>query len=88
MKSGLSSGDISTALSFISNGAKEIYEYNFNLLNQHLGEMASGLHDFTLEDLYDREAECSVSGDQGGQTFSFHVLFVQDADGIWRIRFF
>jgi hypothetical protein len=36
----------------------------------------------------DREAEYNVLGDQGGQTYSFYVLYIKDSDGIWRIRFF
>lgn len=65
-----------------------MYSYNFNLLSSHLGEIAAGLQDITLIDMDDGEAEFEMLGVQGGETYSFYVLFVLDGDGIWRIRYF
>ena len=32
--------------------------------------------------------EYEMWAEQDGQTYSFYILFVKDADGIWRIQFF
>lgn len=88
MKAELSSGDIDAALSFIAGGAREMFRYNFELLNQHLPEMSAGLHGITLVNIVDGEAEYEMAGEQDGQLYSFYLLFIKDNDGIWRIRFF
>ena len=88
MKAGLSSGDIDAALNFIAGGAREMFRYNFELLNQHLPEISAGLRGITLVNIVDGEAEYEMVGEQDGQIYSFYALFIKDNDGIWRIRFF
>ncbi|MFZ2629950.1 MAG: hypothetical protein WA081_10805, partial [Desulfosalsimonadaceae bacterium] len=88
MVGGLSNGDAIAASKYFSSDVREKYAANFDLLKDHLPEIASGLHDMQLIKVTEDEAEYSILGDQDGQTFSFYLLFVKDADGIWRIRFF
>ena len=61
---------------------------DFNLLSSHLGGIAAGIQDITFIDMYDGEAEFEMLGEQDGETHFFYVLFIQDGDGIWRLRFF
>jgi hypothetical protein len=88
MRTSLATGDINGALDIFSSNAKDLYSYNFNLLSDHLAEIAAGLQDITFIDMYDGETEFEMLGEQDGTTYSFYVLFVLDGDGIWRLRFF
>ena len=38
--------------------------------------------------VHDRAAEYEVRAVQQGTGYSFHVLFVVDTDGVWRLRAF
>jgi hypothetical protein len=88
MKNGLRFGNIETAVGFIEKSKKEIYDYNFNLLKDHLSEIEAGMQDLTLVKAQDGIAEYVMKGEQGGRQYSFYVLFVKDSDGIWRISHF
>lgn len=88
MKAALNSGDIEGALTFIADGGREMYAYNFELLRPYLPEISAGLNNITLVNIIDGEAKYYMVGEQGGQTYSFYVLFIKGPDGIWRIRFF
>lgn len=84
----LGTGDTVAASQYFSSDVRESYKANFDLLKDHLPEIVAGLHDMQLVKITEDEAEYNILGDQGGETFSFYLLFVKDADGIWRIRFF
>ncbi len=88
MKAGLRFGNIESAVEFIEKSKKEIYDYNFNLLKDHLTEIEAGMDDLTLVKAQDGIAEYVMKGEQGGQQYSFYVMFVKDSDGIWRISHF
>jgi hypothetical protein len=88
MKDALSEGDPGKAMSYIAQGAKNMYEYNFNLLGAFMGEIAAGLEDIDMVQVQGRAAEYEMWAEQDGQMYSFYVLFVKDQDGIWRIEFF
>ncbi|RJP78480.1 MAG: hypothetical protein C4522_12890 [Desulfobacteraceae bacterium] len=88
MKNALKYGNIETALGFMEKSKRAMYDYNFNLLKDHLPEIEAGMQDLAMVNVHDRMAEYSVKGEQGGRQFSFYVLFVKDSDGIWRISFF
>ena len=85
MKSKLETGDITGALQHFSEGTKPMFEYNFNLLNAHLNEIIAGMQSITLVKIEEGRAEYNLIGQQGGQSFSFFVLFQKTADGLWRI---
>jgi len=88
IKTALSNGDIGEAVDYIAEGVKEMYEYNFNLMNSYLPQISAGLEDIDIVQIKDGVAEYEMWGEQGGQMYSFYILFVKDADGIWRIQFF
>ena len=88
MKTSLTNSDVTSALEYIAENAKGMFEYNLNLLIDHLPEVAANLNDISLVKMKNGKAEYNVLGNQDGTTYSFYVLFVKDHDGIWRIRFF
>jgi plastocyanin len=85
MKSRLSSGDIDGALTYFSEGTKPLFEYNFNLLNDHMSEVIAGMQSITLVRIEENQVVYNLVGEQGGQAFSFYLLFIRSTDGIWRI---
>ena len=85
MKTRLGNGDIPGAMNHFSEGTRPIFEYNFNLLNAHLGEIIAGMQSITLVKIEESTAEYNLVGQQAGQAFSFYLLFQQTADGTWRI---
>jgi hypothetical protein len=88
MLGSLLTGDTQGASAYMASNVRSTYQYNFDLLNSHLGTIVSGLHDMELVRITGTKAEYNVQGDQDGQTYSFYVVFIKDSDGIWRISFF
>jgi hypothetical protein len=90
MRTALSNGDIGKARAYIAEHTREMYEYNFNLMSSYLPDISAGLQDIQLVEIRGKygEAEYEMWAEQDGQTYSFYILFVRDADGIWRIEFF
>jgi hypothetical protein len=88
MKACLAAGDIEGALSYLAIGNRPVFEYNFNQLKDHLGEIVAGMQSVTLVKAMDNIAEYNLVGEQNGQSFSFYLLFEKDGHGIWRIKFF
>jgi hypothetical protein len=85
MKSKLGSGDIAGALEYFPEGIRPLFDYNFNLLNDHLNEIIASMQNIQLVKIEDDRAEYNLIGDQGGQSFSFYLLFQKTGDGIWKI---
>ena len=85
MKAKLGSGDIDEALNDFSEGTKPMFEYNFNLLSDHMSEIIAGMQSITLVRIEENQAVYNLVGEQAGQNFSFNLLFMKSADGIWRI---
>ncbi len=88
MKSRLADGDIEGALQDFDPNARPLYEYNFNALQDHLGEVLAGVQQVTLVKASEDRADYELIGVQGGESFSFLLVFKKGADGIWHIRFF
>ena len=88
MKTALADGNIETAVSYIAESSREMYEFNFNLMSAYLSEISAGLHNIELLKVCDGMAEYNLLGEQDGQTHPFYLLFVKGSDGIWRIKFF
>ncbi len=85
MKTKLGSGDITGALNHFSEGTKPMFEYNFNLLSSHLNEIIAGMQSITLVKIVEDQAQYNLVGEQGGESFSFHLVFQKATDGTWRI---
>jgi|GEM_PF-2256943 len=88
MKTALVDGDIDAALEYIAMDARDLYEYNFNLLSDHLSELSIILQDIELDNITDGKADYSVDIEYEGEYYNLLIRFVKDTDGIWRILFF
>jgi hypothetical protein len=62
-----------------------MFDYNFNLPSSHLNEIIASMQSITLVKIEEDRAEYNLVGQQGGQSFSFYLLFQKTGDGIWRI---
>jgi hypothetical protein len=88
MRAALKAKDINRALSYISEDAKDTYEYNFNLLKDHIDELSSTLGEIELDEFREGVADYNMLGEYEGETFNGLVRFVKDGTGNWRINFF
>jgi hypothetical protein len=89
MRSVLSQGNISSALGYIAEDAREMYEYNFNLLSSHISEITSLLRDdIEMEKIRECVVDYEMSTDYEGEIYICLIRFIKDKDGIWRISFF
>lgn len=88
MKARLAAGDVAGAVIDFSAGTKPTFEYNFNLLHDHLPAVVEGFRTATMVKATDTLAEYNLEAVQGGQAFSFYLVFEKGTDGIWRIKFF
>jgi len=89
MRSVLSKGNISGALEYIAEDARELYEYNFNLLNPYISEMTSLLRDdIEMDEFRESVVDYEMSTDFEGEIYICLIRFIKDKDGIWRISFF
>ena len=88
LRDALGASNIPKALEYIAQGAKNMYQFNFELMNAYLGEIAAGLQDISIVKVRDQRAEFEMWAEEDGQMYSFYILFSKDRDGIWRISFF
>jgi hypothetical protein len=92
MREALGRGEIEPALSFFTFGSRERYRQIFTLLVDQLAQIAADLPDLTLvtfsgfQAKYRIERTHLISGQP--EAISYWVYFIQDTDGIWRIRQF
>jgi hypothetical protein len=86
----LSRKDMTTALDCIELSQRRIYQQNFNLLKDHLQEIAAELTDLGKCVIRDgaTNVECEIVSNKGGQTQASPVHFVRDLEGVWKIYFF
>jgi hypothetical protein len=89
-RSALSRNDMNTALDCIELSQRRIYQQNFNLLKDHLQEIATDLTDLEKCSLHDDSVnvECDIVSKKGGQVQASPVQFVRDLEGTWKIYFF
>jgi hypothetical protein len=89
-KAALKAKDIKKALEYISEEAKETYEYNFDLLKDHLDELSSIYQgDLEMDSFYDDIiANYNMSFEYKGEKFYSIVRFEKDQNGEWKIRVF
>jgi hypothetical protein len=88
MKGALASGDIEAALRVFVEEKRDMYRYNFNLLNSILPTIIIDLGNIRLARVTNDVAECKMLAVQEGVEYSFYVEFVRDSNGIWNLRFF
>jgi hypothetical protein len=88
MKGGLSQGDIDKAISFFEGGSQETYRNQFTALKPILNVIGNEMGQINLAKIEDDRAEYEIIAIRNGVTYSYHLLFVRDKDGLWKIKRF
>lgn len=88
MKGKLRNQDTEGALGYFVEEKREMYRYNFNLMNSILPAMINDMGNIRLIRITDDVAEYEMLATQDGVEYSFYVEFVKDSNGVWKLRFF
>ncbi|MEX2222940.1 MAG: Ig-like domain-containing protein [Candidatus Rokuibacteriota bacterium] len=90
LRDALSRNDVTAAVGLIAGGSRDAYRDQFTALAGvgALAQVAADLGAITAVRVLDRAAEYELRAVQRGVLYSFHVLFVVDTDGVWRLRVF
>lgn len=85
MKAALNSGQINSAISYFHPASRSAYQAQFNALFSILPQVVEDMGAFRLVELDGYGATYDLRTVRNNEELSFQVLFVQDAEGIWRI---
>lgn len=90
MKNALRAGDIARAVAIFAQSSRDVYREQLTALAAAggLNQLAGDLGSITLLRTRDRAAEYDLRSVRNGVEYSFHVLFIIDVDGTWRLRAF
>lgn len=90
LRGALGRGDVTGAVALFAAASREAYGEIFTALAGAggLAQVAADLGTVRLVRVWDRAAEYETRGVRNGVEYSFHVLFVMDEDGLWRLRGF
>ena len=90
LREALGRGDVTAAVSLFAETSRDAYRDQLTALAGvgALPQLAVDLGAITPVRVLDRAAEYELRAVQRGTSYSFHVLFVIDTDGIWRLRVF
>jgi hypothetical protein len=88
LRDALSRGDVPGAVALFAGASRDAYRDQLTALAGAgaLPQVAAELGAITSVRVLDRAAEYELKAVQRGTLYSFHVLFVIDTDGIWRLR--
>ncbi len=83
----LRAGDIEGAITIFAQSSKGAYRQQLTALASvgALGQVARDLGPITLIRIRDRAAEYDLRATRNGIAYSFHVVFLIDTDGLWRL---
>lgn len=87
-KTALANNDMPGALTNFADTAKNIYQYNYQLLSGHLPELAQDMANIVLLKMGENVAQCEMRITEGGSEKAYYVEFVKDNDGVWRLNFY
>jgi len=90
LRAALSRSDVAGAIEQLASASRDAYQEQLAALAGvgALPQIAADLGSITPVRIHDRAAEYELRAVQRGTAYSFYVLFVVDADGIWRLRVF
>jgi hypothetical protein len=90
LRTALSQGDVPSAVALFATASRDAYQDQLTALAAvgALGQIAADLGAITPIRVLDKAAEYELRAVQRGTAYSFHVLFVIDSDGVWRLRGF
>ena len=88
LRDALNRGDVPGAVALFADASRDAYQDQLTALAGAgaLPQVAADLGAITAVRVLDRAAEYELKAVQRGTLYSFHVLFVIDTDGIWRLR--
>jgi hypothetical protein len=90
LRDALSRADVPAAVALFAGASRDAYRDQLTALAGvgALPQVAAALGAITPVKVLDRAAEYELKAVQRGTLYSFHVLFVIDTDGVWRLRVF
>jgi hypothetical protein len=90
LRDALSRADVPAAVALFAGASRDAYRDQLTALAGvgALPQVAADLGAITPVKVLDRAAEYELRAVQLGTLYSFHVLFVIDTDGVWRLRVF
>jgi hypothetical protein len=92
MKAALLAGDLNNAVIFFVSDRQDAYNQVFNDLSDRISDIISATGALEALEVSDRHARYTISYpitvDGVATTAGTYVIFVQDNDGLWKIRFF
>jgi hypothetical protein len=92
MKAALMAGDIQHAVTYFASERQNAYSLVFNDLSDNIGDIIAATGALESFEVSDNQARYTISYpitvDGISTTAGTYVIFLQDTDGVWRIRFF
>jgi hypothetical protein len=90
LRDALGRGDVPAAVALLAEPSRDAYRDQLIALAGAgaLSQVALELGPIVPVRVLDRAAEYELRAIQRGTLYSFHVLFVMDTDGVWRLRGF
>lgn len=88
MTNSLSAKDITTALTYVSPSTRTIYQQMYSAIIDQLPAMVATQTGFELVSIKDNVAIYELVTLENGEAFSYEVLFIKDASGLWMIQDF
>ncbi len=90
LRDALSRADVTGAVSLLAQASRDAYQNQLGALAGvgALGQVANDLGPIRLVRARTNAAEYEVRAIRNAVEYSFHVLFVVDGDGVWRLRAF
>jgi hypothetical protein len=90
LRDALTRSDVTAAVALFADASRDAYRDQLTSLAGvgALPQVAAALGAITPVKVLDRAAAYELRAVQRGTLYSFHVLFVIDTDGIWRLRVF
>jgi hypothetical protein len=90
LRDALSRADVPAAVALFAGASRDAYRDQLTALAGvgALPQVAAALGAITPVKVLDRAAEYELKAVQRSTLYSFHVLFVIDTDGVWRLRVF
>jgi hypothetical protein len=92
MKAALMAGDFNNAVTFFVSERQNAYNQVFNDLSDNIGDIITATGALEALEVSDGHARYTISYpitvDGIATTAGTYVIFVQDTDGLWKIRFF
>ncbi len=88
MKTALNAGNIEAAVSYYAESSKNSFRQQFTILAAQLPQLVADMGLCRIVKVREHFAEYDLRTVKDGIEYSFQVLFMQDSDGVWRIRSF